>query len=125
MLTRRSTFKAAAGVAAAAAVGVSRSAEAADEIVKIALEMSFTGSDATAATRAAQGAMMAIDEANAAKVVPGVKFTYEKFDDGTATAGQYDPAQGATNARKMVSDQQIMASVGPQMLAWARRCRRS
>ena len=115
MLTRRSTFKAAAGVAAAAAVGVSRSAEAADEIVKIALEMSFTGSDATAATRAAQGAMMAIDEANAAKVVPGVKFTYEKFDDGTATAGQYDPAQGATNARKMVSDQQIMASVGPQM----------
>jgi branched-chain amino acid transport system substrate-binding protein len=115
MLTRRSTFKAAAGVAAVAAVGVSRSAEAADEIVKIALEMSFTGSDATSAVRASQGAMMAIDEANAAKTVPGVKFVYEKFDDGTATAGQYDPAQGATNARKMVSDQQIMASVGPQM----------
>jgi branched-chain amino acid transport system substrate-binding protein len=115
MLTRRSTFKAAAGVAAAATVGISRSAEAADQVVKIALEMSFTGSDATSAVRASQGAMMAIDEANAAKTVPGVKFEYEKFDDGTATAGQYDPAQGATNARKMVSDQQILASVGPQM----------
>ena len=115
MLTRRSTFKAAAGVAAAAALGVSHSAEAADQVVKIALEMSFTGADATSAVRASQGAMMAIDEANAAKTVPGVKFEYEKFDDGTATAGQYDPAQAATNARKMVSDKQIMASVGPQM----------
>ncbi|HEY2131489.1 MAG TPA: branched-chain amino acid ABC transporter substrate-binding protein [Acetobacteraceae bacterium] len=115
MLTRRSTFKAVAGVAATAALGASHSAEAADQVVKIALEMSFTGADATAAVRAAQGAMMAIDGANAAKTVPGVKFEYEKFDDGTATAGQYDPAQGATNARKMVSDKQIMASVGPQM----------
>jgi branched-chain amino acid transport system substrate-binding protein len=65
--------------------------------------------------RAAQGAQMAIDEANAAKTVPGYKFESVKFDDGTATAGQYDPAQGATNARKMVSDKDILASVGPQM----------
>ncbi len=115
MITRRSAFKAAAGIATAATLGVSHAAQAADQVVKIALEMSFTGSDATSATRASQGAMMAIEEANAAKTVPGVTFQYEKFDDGTATAGQYDPAQGATNARKMVSDRQILASVGPQM----------
>ena len=115
MLTRRSTFKVVAGAAATAAIGVSHRAEAADQVVKIALEMSFTGADATAAVRASQGAMMAIDEANAAKTVKGVKFEYVKFDDGTATAGQYDPAQGATNARKLVSDKEIMASVGPQM----------
>ena len=115
MLTRRSTFKAAAGVAATATFGVTQSAFAADKVVKIALEMSFTGSDATSAIRAANGAQMAIDEANAAKTVPGVKFESVKYDDGTATAGQYDPAQGATNARKMVSDKDILASVGPQM----------
>jgi branched-chain amino acid transport system substrate-binding protein len=115
MLTRRSTFKVVAGVAATAALGTTHSAQAADQVVKIGLEFSFTGADATAAQRAAQGAMMAIDEANAAKTVPGVKFEYVKFDDGTPTAGQYDPAQGATNARKMVSDKEIMASVGPQM----------
>src|ERR1700692_4440793 len=115
MLTRRSTFKVVAGVAATAALGTTQSALAADQVVKVALEFSFTGGDATAAQRAAQGAMMAIDEANAAKTVPGIKFEDVKFDEGTATAGQYDPAQGATNARKMVSDKEIMASVGPQM----------
>jgi branched-chain amino acid transport system substrate-binding protein len=115
MITRRSAFKVAAGVAATATFGVAEGAQAADKVIKIALEMSFTGSDATSAVRAAQGAQMAIDEANAAKTVPGYKFESVKFDDGTATAGQYDPAQGATNARKMVSDKDILASVGPQM----------
>ncbi len=113
-LTRRSALMATAATAAAATLGVS-GAEAADKVVKIALEMSFTGADATSALRAAQGAMMAIDEANESKAVKGVKFEYVKFDDGTATAGQYDPVQGATNARKMVSDRDIVASVGPQM----------
>jgi branched-chain amino acid transport system substrate-binding protein len=37
------------------------------------------------------------------------------LDDGTATAGQYDPAQAATNARKMVSDKNVVAAIGPQM----------
>ncbi len=37
------------------------------------------------------------------------------LDDGTATAGQYDPAQAATNARKMVADKDVVASIGPQM----------
>jgi 2-oxoglutarate-Fe(II)-dependent oxygenase superfamily protein len=38
-----------------------------------------------------------------------------QLDDGTATAGQYDPAQAATNARKMVSDKEVVAAIGPQM----------
>ena len=37
------------------------------------------------------------------------------LDDGTATAGQYDPAQAATNARKMVSDKDVVAALGPEM----------
>ncbi len=37
------------------------------------------------------------------------------YDDGTATAGQYDPAQAATNARKMVADRGLVAAIGPQM----------
>jgi branched-chain amino acid transport system substrate-binding protein len=37
------------------------------------------------------------------------------LDDGTATAGQYDPAQAATNARKMVADPSVVAAVGPEM----------
>ncbi len=37
------------------------------------------------------------------------------LDDATATAGQYDPAQAATNARKFVSDKTVVGAVGPQM----------
>jgi len=36
-------------------------------------------------------------------------------EQGTATAGQYDPAQAATNARKMVADTSLVAAIGPQM----------
>ena len=47
---------------------------------------------------------MAIDEANAEGGAAGYHLNVLLLDDGTATAGQYDPAQAATNARKMVAD---------------------
>ena len=115
MLTRRNAFKAAAGLAATATVGVSQGALAADKAIKVGLNMSFTGADAESATRVANGAILAFDDANATNAIKGYKFEYVKFDDGTATAGQYDPAQAATNARKMVSDKGFIAALGPQM----------
>jgi branched-chain amino acid transport system substrate-binding protein len=115
MLTRRSAFKVAAGVAATATLGVTQSAHAADKVLKIGLNLSFTGSDATEAQREANGVLMAFDEANKKKTVKGYTFVVEKYDDATATAGQYDPAQAATNARKMVADKGIVAAIGPMM----------
>jgi branched-chain amino acid transport system substrate-binding protein len=114
MISRRSTFKAAAGVAAAASIGV-KAAQAADKVVKIAIDLSFTGADADSAARVANGGILAFEEANANHTVPGYTFLVEKFDDATATAGQYDPAQAATNARKIVSDKGFVAALGPQM----------
>ena len=35
------------------------------------------------------------------------------LDNGTSTAGQYDPAQAAINARKMVADPTVVAAIGP------------
>ena len=115
MLTRRNAFKAAAGLAATATVGAASLAHAADKSIKVGLNMSFTGADAESATRVANAAIMAFDDANATGAIKGYKFEYVKFDDGTATAGQYDPAQAATNARKMVSDKGFVAALGPQM----------
>ncbi len=115
MLTRRYAIKTAAAVAAASGLGGVASAQVADKVIKIGINLSFTGADATSATRIANGAIMAIDEANAKHEVKGYKFEAVKYDDGTATAGQYDPAQAATNARKMVSDKDTIAAVGPQM----------
>ena len=115
MLTRRSAFKAAAGVAAAATVGVTESAHAADKVINIGINMSYTGADATEAVRITDGAVLAFEEANKQGAVKGYTFNLVKYDDGTATAGQYDPAQAATNARKMVSDKMMVAALGPMM----------
>ena len=114
MISRRNAIQTAAALTAAAVVG-SRGARAADKVIKIGVNLSFTGADAENAGRIGNGATIAFEEANAAHAVPGYTFQLVKLDDATATAGQYDPAQAATNARTMVSDKGYMAALGPQM----------
>ncbi len=96
-------------------MGGIRGAQAADTVYKVGIDASFTGADSESAARVSNGVKMALEEANSAHTIPGVTLELATFDDGTATSGQYDPAQAATNARKMVSDKQIVAAVGPQM----------
>ena len=91
-----------------------RWAAAADKSVKIGINLPFTGADAHDAELIKDGALLAIDEANAQGGVAGYKIEVLLLDDGTATAGQYDPAQAATNARKLVSNPSVVANVGPQ-----------
>jgi branched-chain amino acid transport system substrate-binding protein len=115
MLTRRSRLMAASAFAVAAGFALAHPASAADQVVKIGIDASLTGGDANEAQLVTNGALMAIEEANAAHTVKGVKFEGYVLDDGTATAGQYDPAQAAVNARKFVSDKAVMGEVGPEM----------
>ena len=114
MLTRRTAFKAAAGLVAVSAVGVGP-ALAANKELKIGIDLSLTGADAESAERIANGGILAFEEANAAHTVKGYTFKVEKLDDATPTAGQYDPVQAANNARKMVGDRAFVAALGPQM----------
>jgi branched-chain amino acid transport system substrate-binding protein len=90
-------------------------AAADDKSVTIGINLPFTGADAHDAELIKDGAVLAIDEANAKGGVGGYKIKVLLLDDGTATAGQYDPAQAATNARKMVSNDAVVAAIGPQM----------
>ena len=113
-LTRRALNAGAIVVAAIAAVGGCAAAFADQKVVKIGITLPFTGADAEDANLIKYGAMIAIDEANAAGGVAGYKIVPVIYDDGTATAGQYDPAQAATNTRKLVADPAVVASVGPQ-----------
>jgi branched-chain amino acid transport system substrate-binding protein len=76
--------------------------------------VSLTGAGAEDAILVKNGAMMAVDEANANGGVAGYTIEPMITDDGSATAGQFDPAQAATNARKMVADPDVVAAVGPQ-----------
>jgi branched-chain amino acid transport system substrate-binding protein len=121
MITRRAAaqYLASATLSAAvlAAVGGTtlQPARAEDKTVKVGISLSLTGADAHSANLIANGAILAFEQANASNAIPGYKLEVMKLDDGTATAGQYDPAQAATNARKMVSDKDVVAAVGPQM----------
>ncbi|HVH81408.1 MAG TPA: ABC transporter substrate-binding protein, partial [Stellaceae bacterium] len=88
---------------------------AADKTITVGINLPLTGADAHDAELIKDGAMMALDDAKEKGLAGGYKLEIMVLDDGTATAGQYDPAQAATNARKMVSDSSVVAAIGPQM----------
>jgi branched-chain amino acid transport system substrate-binding protein len=113
-MTRRTVARSGAVVAALTALDL-RPSRAAEKSVTVGINLSLTGADAESAKRIENGAMMAFDEANAKGGVNGYKIVVTPYDDGSATAGQYDPAQAATNARKMVSNKATVAAIGPQM----------
>ena len=116
MLSRRSLIIQLSTTALVGALMMrARWAAAADKSVKIGINLPFTGADAHDAELIKDGALLAIDEANAQGGAGGYKIEVLLLDDGTATAGQYDPAQAATNARKMVADKAVVAAIGPQM----------
>jgi branched-chain amino acid transport system substrate-binding protein len=105
-------------VAALAALGglaVASRTGAADKVVKVGITLPLTGADAEGAILIKYGALLAIEEANAKGGVAGYKIETVIYDSGTATAGQYDPAQAATNTKKLVSDPAVVANVGPEM----------
>jgi branched-chain amino acid transport system substrate-binding protein len=116
MLSRRSLIIHLSTTALVGALAMhARWAAAADKTVKVGINLPFTGADAHDAELIKDGALLAIDEANAQGGASGYKIEVLLLDDGTATAGQYDPAQAATNARKMVADKAVVAAIGPQM----------
>jgi branched-chain amino acid transport system substrate-binding protein len=109
-LTRRGAL--AGGVAALTAAALP-AAQAAEKIIRIPIDSPFTGQEAEGATLVKDGAAMAIDEANAKGGVEGYKLQLVLMDDGTATSGGYDPAQAATNARRMIGDPLVYVALGP------------
>jgi branched-chain amino acid transport system substrate-binding protein len=98
---------------AALAAGAAFPVRAADKSITVGITLPLTGADADDATLIKNGAMLAIEDAK--NEVAGYKINVTVLDNGTATAGQYDPAQAATNARKLVADQNVVANIGPQM----------
>ncbi|MBI1775193.1 MAG: branched-chain amino acid ABC transporter substrate-binding protein [Proteobacteria bacterium] len=83
--------------------------------ITIGINLPLTGADAESAKHIRDGSLMAIDEINAKGGVAGYKLETMILDDATATAGQYDPAQAATNAKKFVANASVLVALGPQM----------
>ncbi len=114
--TRRAfNIAAVAGVAAFVGAGGIVAVRAQQKTVKLGITLPLTGADADDASKIKYGFDIAIDEANAKGGVAGYKIETVVYDSGTATAGQYDPAQAATNTKKLISDKMVVANLGPQM----------
>ena len=71
MLTRRAAAQLLATAVAAALGGAP--ARAADKAVKVGLNLSLTGADAESAARIKNGALMAFEEINAKRDMPGYR----------------------------------------------------
>jgi branched-chain amino acid transport system substrate-binding protein len=82
-------------------------------VISVGINLPFTGADAEEAELIKDGAVMAFEE-NAKGGVAGHTIELLLLDDGTTTAGQYDPAQAATNARQLVENPSVVAVIGPQ-----------
>ncbi len=108
-----------AGIALISAVvitaGLPGGSTAQQKVVKIGLSLPLTGADADGADAILKGAQMAMAEINAKGGVAGYKLESVVFDSATPAAGQYDPAQAATNYKKFIADSLVLAAVGPVM----------
>jgi branched-chain amino acid transport system substrate-binding protein len=83
------------------------------KIITIGMDFALTGAEAEEATVELDGARSAVEEANANHTVPGYELRTMVLNDATTTAGGYDPAQAATNARMFAEDPSVVAIVGP------------
>jgi len=109
---------AAATLASTLAPGVVNTAHAQSypSSISVGINLPFTGADAADAVNIRDGALMAIEEINGKGGINGqIKINPVIKDDGTVAAGQYDPAQAATNTKEFVADNSVVAVVGPQM----------
>src|SRR5512132_3494389 len=108
-----------AGIALLALVtilaGLPRDVTAQGKVVKIGFSLPLTGADADGADAILKGAQMAIAEINAKGGAGGYKLEAVVSDSATPAAGQYDPAQAATNYKKFIADSLVLAAVGPVM----------
>jgi branched-chain amino acid transport system substrate-binding protein len=111
---RRVSAAAATWLLLPAAFGVPAIGRAADtKTITIGMDFALTGAEAEEATIELDGALLAIEEANAKHTVAGYELRTVVLNDATTTAGGYDPAQAATNARMLAENSSVVAVVGP------------
>ncbi len=80
------------------------------QVVKIGIDLPLSGGDASVGISTEQGALLAIDQAQ--KNMPrGYTLQGEALDD--AVQGVHNPEQGVSNVRSFISDQDVLAVVGP------------
>src|SRR5271170_5374811 len=76
--------------------------------ITIGMDFALTGAEAEEATTELDGAQLAVEDANAKHTVAGYELRTIVLNDATATAGGYDPALSATNARRFAESSSVV-----------------
>jgi branched-chain amino acid transport system substrate-binding protein len=80
--------------------------------VKIVSSLPMTGSALGQSQSIVNGIQQVLDETKSTVCDGKLKIQYEKYDDATAAAGKWDPAQVTQNANKAVADKSVVAVIG-------------
>jgi branched-chain amino acid transport system substrate-binding protein len=114
----RSALLASAALVVAIAAGcaspaqtTSQSSASSDEVIKIGVDLPLSGADASDGIPIRNGIVLAVEQANRRGVAGGFRFAVDDLDD--AEQGKHDPALGAQNTKSFVSDDSVLAMLGP------------
>jgi branched-chain amino acid transport system substrate-binding protein len=100
-------------IAALSAFGVGQVARSQGETtVKIVSALPMTGSSLGQTQTIVNAIEQALADVDSMACDGKVKIEFETYDDATAAAGKWDPAQVTSNANKIVADDDIVAVIG-------------
>ncbi|MGD1065911.1 MAG: branched-chain amino acid ABC transporter substrate-binding protein [Vulcanimicrobiaceae bacterium] len=92
--------------------GASPAASGSGGTIAIGIDLPLSGADASDGRPTANGAILAIEQANAHGFAHGAyTLKAELLDD--AVQGKHDPAAGAQNVKTFIADASVLAMVGP------------
>jgi len=80
--------------------------------VTVATELPVSGNDASDGVPTQNGAVLAVDQANANHTLNGCTLTVISKDDTSAATGAHDPTQGASNMTALAGNQAVVGVVG-------------
>lgn len=83
-----------------------------DGDVIIASSLPMTGSSLGQTQTIVNSIQLALDEINSTVCDGKLKVGFQTYDDATAAAGKWDPAQVTSNSNKIVNDPKIVAVIG-------------
>jgi branched-chain amino acid transport system substrate-binding protein len=78
--------------------------------VKIITSLPFDATDRQQTEDVVKGEKLALKQIN--NTVGSCKISFQQLDDSTAQAGQWDPGQTSTNARKAAQDKSVVGYIG-------------
>ena len=95
-----------------ASPGTSPAAPGDPNTVKIVSMLPMTGSSLGQAQTMVNGIQQALAETDSKACDGKIQIQYEVYDDATAAAGKWDPAQVTSNSNKAVADGSVVAVIG-------------